>query len=285
MIRPVHTICSIVAAAVGVALLGVAAPASALTAPAAPSAVTASFASGSVALAWVDNSPDEAGFAIERCLGAGCTSFGQIATVAAGVTSYSDTFYSSGTDRYRVRAFNSAGYSVDSNTAEVNLVSTGDVVPSMSATPTAGIAPLTVGFDGSTSTAINGTITGYTWSFGDGLVGSGVAVSHTYTTPGVYAASLKVTTTGTFGGSVTASTALLVTVAAPPLVAPGDLVFADLDGKNGPETIVTSNEGDKRRVGVHVIKPGANPTSAGVGIPTSISTFHVPSGWRAHKEK
>ncbi len=221
MIRPVHTIRSCVVAAVGMALLGASAPASALTAPAAPSTVTASFGSGSVALAWVDNSPDEAGFAIERCLGAGCTSFGQIATVAAGVTSYGDTFYSSGTDRYRVRAFNSAGYSVASNTAEVSLFSIGDVFPSMSATPTAGLAPLTVGFDGSASTTLNGTITGYTWSFGDGQTGSGAVVSHTYTTPGVYAASLKVTSAGTFGGS--ASTALLVTVAAPPLVAPGDL--------------------------------------------------------------
>ena len=60
------------------------------------------------------------------------------------------------------------------------------------------------------------------WSFGDGQAAPGAVVAHTFATPGVYAASLKVTTIGTFGGA-TESTAVIITVTAPPLVVAGDL--------------------------------------------------------------
>jgi PKD repeat protein len=76
-----------------------------------------------------------------------------------------------------------------------------------------GQAPLTVRFDGSGSTAINGTISAYLWSFGDNQTAPGPIVSHTYTTPGVYAASL-------FIGD---GTTVTITVTPPPLVAPSDL--------------------------------------------------------------
>ncbi len=58
---------------------------------------------------------------------------------------------------------------------------------------TTGAAPLTVSFSGSGST---GTIASYEWNFGDGSpIATGVAVSHSYTVPGSYSASLKVTNT------------------------------------------------------------------------------------------
>ena len=207
---------------VGLGLLGVPAAASALSAPVAPSAVAANSGPAGLAVSWTDNSVDESGFSIERCLGVNCTEFGQIANVGAGATSYTDAFNVSNAARYRVRAFNSAGYSGYSNSAEIVLVSTGDALARMSAAPISGPAPLTVIFDGSTSTALNGTIATWSWSFGDNQTASGMTAGHVYTTPGVYAASLKVTTIGTFSGT-TASTAMIITVAPPPLVAPGDL--------------------------------------------------------------
>jgi len=42
----------------------------------------------------------------------------------------------------------------------------------MTATTTSGPAPLTVTFDGSTSTALNGTIATWVWSFGDNQTSS-----------------------------------------------------------------------------------------------------------------
>ncbi|SNB46427.1 DUF2341 domain-containing protein [Geobacter sp. DSM 9736] len=82
------------------------------------SAVAQATTDTSVGLTWVDNSSNEDGFSIERCQNHGCTSFAEIATTAAGASTYSDsglapnTYYS-----YRVRAFSAAGgYSHYSNT-------------------------------------------------------------------------------------------------------------------------------------------------------------------------
>ena len=47
----------------------------------------------------------------------------------------------------------------------------------ISATPTTGVAPLTVSFDGSASTDPDGTVKSWAWSFGDGSVATG-SVGH-----------------------------------------------------------------------------------------------------------
>src|SRR5450432_4181976 len=59
--------------------------------------------------------------------------------------------------------------------------------------PQFGAAPLLVSFDGSASTAVNGTIVDWAWDFGDGATGSGAMVTHTYNIPGEYFARLNVT--------------------------------------------------------------------------------------------
>jgi len=59
--------------------------------------------------------------------------------------------------------------------------------------PVSPMVGTTVTFDGSTSTDVDGTISSYSWSFGDGSRGSGVTVQHAYRTPGTYAVSLTVT--------------------------------------------------------------------------------------------
>jgi hypothetical protein len=70
-------------------------------------------------LSWTDNSGDETGFLIERCTGANCTNFAQIASVGANVTSFQNTGLSSNTFyNYRVRAFNGGGNSGYSNSAK-----------------------------------------------------------------------------------------------------------------------------------------------------------------------
>jgi len=74
-----------------------------------------------VNLSWTDNSGDEDGFKIERCMNAACSNFTEIAQVNANVTTFSDTtvvgnaFY-----RYQVRAFNAGGNSTYSNIAEAD---------------------------------------------------------------------------------------------------------------------------------------------------------------------
>jgi carboxypeptidase T len=83
-----------------------------------PSTLTATAISASqINLTWAD-SDIETGFKIERCTGASCSDFAQIATVGANVTSYSNTGLTASTSySYRVRAYNTAGDSNYSNIA------------------------------------------------------------------------------------------------------------------------------------------------------------------------
>ncbi|HSO68360.1 MAG TPA: N-acetylmuramoyl-L-alanine amidase [Arachnia sp.] len=90
----------------------------ATTVPAAPSNLAATATSKSrIKLTWVDNASNEDLYLIERCKGATCTNFAQIASVGPA-TSFTDGGLSARTTyRYRVRASNAAGASGYSNTS------------------------------------------------------------------------------------------------------------------------------------------------------------------------
>ena len=191
-------------------------------APTPPSGLTASNSGYLVLLNWQDNSSNETLFYIERCAGVGCTNFASfVATQSANTPSYTDYGAISGqTYSYRVRAFNAGGYSPYSNIATI-VAGVGNLPPSatMSITPTTGPAPLNVMFDGTASTDPDGTITTWSWSFGDGTVGTGSRISHNYTNPGTYNVNLSVTDNS--GESRSTSGSVVVTASS--LIAPGNL--------------------------------------------------------------
>ena len=85
--------------------------------PAAPGNLVANaVACDQVNLTWTDNADNESGFRIERSSNG--VNFGEIGTVGADVTGYSDTTAVESTAYwYRVRAYNGAGNSAYSNTA------------------------------------------------------------------------------------------------------------------------------------------------------------------------
>jgi PKD repeat protein len=84
-------------------------------------------------------------------------------------------------------------------------------VASATATFTSSCSGLTCAFDASASTAPGASITAYSWDFGDGAVGSGVATPHVFTSPGTYPVVLSITDSN---GDITTSTRN-VTVVAP----------------------------------------------------------------------
>jgi|GEM_PF-1975065 len=81
------------------------------------------------------------------------------------------------------------------NVRKIEFITTGNRAPTAvaSATPSFGAASLTVSFNASASSDPDLDPLSYSWNFGDGTsAGSGVTVSHTYSTPGPYNATLTV---------------------------------------------------------------------------------------------
>jgi hypothetical protein len=102
--------------------------------------VATSISSSQINLTWQDNSSDETGFKIERKTGYG--SYSQIATVGAGVTSYSSVYLSAGTTYYyRVRAYNAAGNSDYSNEASAATLAPPPSIPTLKSPASGSIAP------------------------------------------------------------------------------------------------------------------------------------------------
>ena len=87
---------------------------------AAPSGLTATaVGTTGINLAWTDNATNETGFRVDRCSGAGCTTFAQVGTnLAANAAAFSDTGLTASTSySYRVRAFNATDSSAWTPTA------------------------------------------------------------------------------------------------------------------------------------------------------------------------
>jgi fibronectin type 3 domain-containing protein len=73
-----------------------------------------------VDLTWTDVAVNDTVIIVERCLGSGCTTFADIASLAPGATAFSDTTVTVGnTYNYRLRAENVAGASAPTTAVEV----------------------------------------------------------------------------------------------------------------------------------------------------------------------
>ena len=85
-----------------------------------PAIFTAAMNGANVVLNWQDNSGNEIQFYVERCQGAGCNSFIGVGASDANTPTWTDYNAEAGQNySYRVRAWNSDGFSAYSNTATI----------------------------------------------------------------------------------------------------------------------------------------------------------------------
>jgi len=80
----------------------------------------------------------------------------------------------------------------------------------INAAPTSGTSPVTVRFDGGSSTYADGIVSTYSWDFGDGQFGSGQVVSHTYVSASARTYTATLTVRATDGRTGTATVAISV---------------------------------------------------------------------------
>lgn len=127
-------------------------------------------------------------------------------------TSYTVTGLTEGQAYYFVVTARDASGNESARSNEVKVTvpsSTAAPVPTIGASPTAGNAPLSVAFTGS---ATVGTVSGYSWNFGDGTTSNQQNPIHSYGSAGNYTVSL--TATGPGGSNtVTRSNFISVTTA------------------------------------------------------------------------
>ncbi len=122
------------------------------TPPSAPASLTATASSSSISLTWSAATDNVAvtGYRVERCTGASCTTFVQVA-IPTG-TSYSNSGLAAGTTyRYRVRASDAAG-----NLGPYSAIASATTSSGADTTPPSAPASLT-------AKAISGTIISLTW--------------------------------------------------------------------------------------------------------------------------
>lgn len=108
-----------------------------LTIPAAPSSPSASAVSSTqINLSWTDNSNNETGFSIERS--PNNSTWAEITTVGSNITSYQNTGLAASTMYYyRVRAYNGAGNSSYTSTANATTQAPPATIPAAPSNPSA----------------------------------------------------------------------------------------------------------------------------------------------------
>ncbi len=160
------------------------------TVPAAPTNLQATIVGANVNLTWNDNANNETGESIYVSFNNGA--FSKVTDVSAGTTSSQLTGFTTGTYAFYVIAYNSAGNSAPSNTANVTFGSTLQAAFAVNAL--SGVAGQTNFQFTDQST---GSITSRLWTFGDGGTSSIANPSHVYATAGQYTVTLTVNSNST----------------------------------------------------------------------------------------
>jgi PKD repeat protein len=153
------------------------------TTPATPTGLIASASGSTASLQWNDNATNESGYRVYLASGNGA--FNRLSPdLTAGSHGATISSLATGTYRFYVSAFNSAGESTASNTATTTV--SASVSASFVASPSAGVASVTTFICSDTSTGA----TSWSWNFGDGGTSTAQNPTHIYNAPGTYTIQL-----------------------------------------------------------------------------------------------
>lgn len=185
--------------------------------PTAPSNLIATLiANGSVSLTWTDNATDEAGYAIERALGAS-TTYTEVGRVAANATTFTDTTTTPGmSTKYRVRGVNAANTAVLGPAS--NLIT---VVPSTAPSPISATGDVTVsrGQPASFSVQASGNPLRYQWRRNTAPLSGATSATYSITSAQLIHAGSYDCVVSNDVGSYTSTAATLTVNSAPEITA------------------------------------------------------------------
>jgi len=128
----------------------------------------------------------------------------------------------------------------DSNSVAIAVTQGGNQAPTVTATanPTTGLAPLAVSFTAA-GADIDGTVTSYAWTFGDGGTSTQQNPAHTFTTGGNFTATVTVTD----NAGATGSASLAIGVASPANRPPTATAAANPTSGTAPLTVAFTGSG------------------------------------------
>jgi PKD repeat protein len=134
-------------------------------------------------------------------------------TVPAPTQTFTDTSPPSGTHTYVIKASDPFGNTVSGAASNAVTITGGNTAPIASYTNSC--TQLACTFNASASSDPDGSVVGYSWAFGDGAVGTGASVQHTYSVNGTYSVTLTVTDNGGATGEQTKSISVSSVVVQP----------------------------------------------------------------------
>jgi PKD repeat protein len=156
-----------------------------------------------------------------------------------------------------------------SSTATASITATNTApVATILARPASGLVPLTVAFDGSSSTDAENNIATYAWDFGDGSNESVIGTTHVYNSGGVFTVTLTVT--DAFGLSSQATTTVEVVTNQPPTLQINSPPAGRFAIQKRPEIILTFF--DDKAVDTASLTVTANGTSLAVDCQFNVSS-------------
>ncbi len=153
-----------------------------------PSALSVgTITSTAITISWTDNSSSETAYIVERCSGASCTNFAQVASKAADSTSHTESGLTAATVyRFRVKSTNSFGSSEYMTSSDITTASTTAAASNLCTAPTTSVIDYGQRNTATTTLAIRGAYS--SMALIPGTSNLGVAFNETHT---VGAAALK----------------------------------------------------------------------------------------------